>query len=86
MHLRKSHEFLAFIDPLISAELENKKSSELEKLCVKAAIYSIFESNFDLGKIHFELIEYLEKKKFSPSLITQIENFYNSLSICQQKP
>lgn len=72
--------FLAFMNKLLKKELAQREISRLEKINIKVAIYDIFQRNFSIESIYYELLDYLEEDKKLNSFIPAIKEYYTNQS------
>ena len=72
--------FLAFMNKLLRKELETRQITRLEKINVKVSVYDIFQRNFSLESIYYELLDYCEEEKNLTPIIPQIKEYYTNLN------
>lgn len=73
--------FLAFMNKLLKKELAQREISRLEKINIKVSVYDIFQRNFSVESIYYELLDYLEEDRKLNSLIPAIKEYYTNQNI-----
>lgn len=74
--MTKLEEFLAFANELLNTHLAKLDLNEVEELGIKASIYHIFEKNYDLEQIFYELMDFLESDKNLKPLTQEVEMYF----------
>lgn len=68
----KVAEFLAFTNEILKSHLKNLQLTELEELGTKMRVYHVFQSNFDIEVIYFQLLELFESDNVLRPLLPEI--------------
>jgi hypothetical protein len=68
-------EFLVHTKKLLSHSLSNSSLDPVGKLSFQTQVYALFQDNFDLEKIYYELLDILEQRDFD-HLIPSIDSYY----------
>lgn len=74
----KVAEFLAFTSELLESHLKNLQLTELEELGTKMRVYHVFQSNFDIKVIYFQLLELFESDEIICPLMPEILAYHSS--------
>ena len=76
--MKKTDQFQAYVNGLLKDRLHKLDITELEKTGIKIYIYAIFERNYDLEKIYYEILDYLEENENLTPILDQVEMFYQT--------
>ncbi len=70
--------FLSFVSKKLEEKLQELELSEMEKLSIRISILDIFEQNYDLEQIYYEILDYFEDYVLLAPLISDVEKYYLS--------
>ncbi|MBI5753969.1 hypothetical protein HZA40_02385 [Candidatus Peregrinibacteria bacterium] len=76
--MTKSDQLLAYVNNILKERMEKLKLGDLEQMGYKVSVYDIFERNFELETIYYELLDYLEENDHTRSLIPKVEMYYQT--------
>ena len=72
--INKIDELLAYVNSVMTRQLEYLDITPFEKNAIKLGIYNIFERNFDTKRIYKDVLNYLAKSGELNYIIPEIEN------------
>jgi len=78
--MTKFDQFLAVIYDMLKKHFSVGSFSEIEEMAIKAFVYDVFERNYDMEMIYYELMDYFEEQDGLRPLAPDVEKHFISLN------